>query len=99
MVWVTGGKSAGRGGAVGGGARRRPPQAALAKRTITPRASSNAMGGADAPERLSGSTGPRSTDRRVHDLESHVQVSVRQPAPSQAEGSCLTSTTVSRTGS
>src|SRR5260370_18357781 len=68
-------------------------QAALAKRTITPRASSKAMGTPNAPERVSGRTGPFGTGTWAQAVESHAHVVVWQAVRSQAELSCSTSMT------
>src|SRR5260370_40022987 len=68
-------------------------QAALAKRTITPRASSKAMGTPNAPERVSGRTGRFGTVTWAQAVESHAHGVVRQAGRSQAELSCWTSMT------
>src|SRR5260370_34483188 len=63
-------------------------QAARAKMTITPRASSKAMGTPNAPERVSGRTGPFGTGTWAQAVESHAHVVVWQAVRSQAELSC-----------
>src|SRR5260370_35393197 len=60
-------------------------QAALAKRTITPRASSKAMGTPNAPERVSGRTGPFGTGTWAQPVESHAQLAVWERVLRQTE--------------
>src|SRR2546430_1498286 len=82
------------GGGSGGGG-----QLPMANSTMTPRASSKAIGGSDAAERVSASTGGRATAMRVHAPPSQVHVVVRQPARSHADASCWTSITAPRAAS
>src|ERR1700686_3444617 len=66
---------------------------ALANKTITPRASSKAIGMPNAPERVSGSSGPAATGTLAQVIEFQAQVVIAQAVRSQAELSCCTSRT------
>ena len=76
-----------------------PVQFELTKRSIVPRAWSNAMGGIDEPYRVSGSSAGWATADALHAPPFHVHVRVLHAVLEQVAVSCSTNTARCRTGS